>query len=113
MNHEKRLNGGETILMTVEEDSFTAYCGPEASGRIYVDDHQVGSIDGARSETAPFDIDIVFHNTFPNEGTIEDMVPELEEEFLEDFHAAIDAVREEVSDAKDPIQEVMEMDYEY
>jgi len=113
MNHKERLGADETILMTVEDDLFTAYCGPEASNRLYVNEYQVGSIDGARSETAPFDIDIVFHNTFPNEGTIEDMVPELEEEFLEDFHAAIDAVREEVSDAKDPIQEVMEMDYEY
>jgi len=113
MNHKERLGADETILMTVEKDSFTAYCGPEASDNVYVDGYQVGSIGGARSETAPFDIDIVFHNTFPNEGAVEDMVPELEEEFLEDFHAAIDAVREEVSDADNPIQEVMEMDYEY
>jgi len=110
MNHKERLNADETILMTIEDDSFTAYCGPEASGRIYVDDYQVGSIDGARSGTAPFDVDIVFHNTLPNEGTVEDMVPELEEEFVEQFDARVESVREKVFSADDPFQEIMDMD---
>jgi len=55
-------------------------------------------------------VDIVFNNTFPNEGTVEDMVPELEEEFVEQFDARVESVREKVFSADDPFQEIMDMD---
>lgn len=113
MNHRERLKSEERMVIEVEYDDLTAYCGPECRGEVYVDDEQIGHIPhSAHSQvpSPPFKIDIVYHDVHPTKGEVEERYPQIAQECSESFDRKVDEVYEIINESDDPLDTIMELD---
>lgn len=112
MNHRERLNDDEKLVIEVEYDDLTAYCGPECRGEVYVDDEQIGHVPhSAHSQVAspPFKVDIVYHDVHPTKGEVEERYPQIAQECSEEFDRKVDEVYERINESDEPLDAIMDL----
>lgn len=110
MNHRERLNDDEKLVIEVEYDDLTAYCGPECRGEVYVDDEQIGHAPTmGRDSVAPFKVDLVFHDAHPTKGEVKERLPQIEQECREEFDRKVDEVYERINESDEPLDAIMDL----
>ncbi len=93
-----------------------AFCSPDSDGQLYFSDGSTVSNEDVNPfhnnlNGAPFTFDVVLVNdVYPQEGDVDKIAEELGEKFNKQFSNKVDSIFNEIKDADDPIETILEME---
>lgn len=119
MSHPERQGwSDDRIVLSIEGDDYTAWCGPDADGGVFLEGNRI-SVDTGNSgysygtslprHGSPFPFDIVYHERYPQEGEVEPLAEELGERFSDRFDQKVNEVYETISQSDEPLDTIMDL----
>lgn len=94
------------IVLTIDEDEYSAYCSANAEGRIFIDGTPSRDIHSIE-HVAPFRMDILLDEPpEDDEALVEDVAAHFNEQFKENCNE----MYERIEESDDPLQEILDME---